>query len=287
MLKAVRAEEEIPTRTLVMAMVADDGSLDAGELYDVATACGMSDQQVRLCLRRLVIDGTLTHLGGRGRKGVFRAGAEPESRVLPELTYVEFAYEQDAGREPWDGRWRLVAFNLDRDRRSERDELRTRLLFLGGAPLHAGLYVSPNPWDAFVEADAERLGIGRDLLRLETDRLDVGGEDDPSVLAPLLWPLDAVGAGYERFREATERRLEGLDGEAPVMRVALTTVVEFARAIGPDPLLPAEMLPDDWPGRAARRLMVDAAARFEQLAGPTLPPVLHRLRDVARPTPIA
>ncbi|MGW1927511.1 hypothetical protein ACWCQ0_53955, partial [Streptomyces massasporeus] len=65
----------IPTRTLVHALVRTDGTVDAGELYAVAGLLSMTDQQVRLCVKRLVAEGRFTH-EGRGRKAVLRAVAD-------------------------------------------------------------------------------------------------------------------------------------------------------------------------------------------------------------------
>ena len=62
---------EVPTRVLVFGMARADGSIAAGELYDVAEACGQSDEQVRSCLRRLVTEGVLER-AGTGRSAVFR-----------------------------------------------------------------------------------------------------------------------------------------------------------------------------------------------------------------------
>ncbi|MFB9883397.1 hypothetical protein ACFFMN_36255 [Planobispora siamensis] len=53
---------EVPTRTLVEGMIRQDGTIDAGAL-------DMSDQQVRLCIKRLAADGRLIR-EGRGRKAV-------------------------------------------------------------------------------------------------------------------------------------------------------------------------------------------------------------------------
>lgn len=160
----------IPTRTLVLGCVARDGSLNAGEVYGLAEACGMTDLQVRLCLRRLVSEGAIEHVSGRGRRAEFVArGESASSAILPELEFVDFAYRQDEGLEPWDGRWRLVGFSVSEDRRAARDELRDRLRYYGGAPVHGGLYVSPHAWEELVLPEAERLdphrGADADRLR--------------------------------------------------------------------------------------------------------------------------
>ena len=50
---------EIPTRVLVLGMAHHDGTIVADELYPVAEACGLTADQVRSCLRRLVERGSV------------------------------------------------------------------------------------------------------------------------------------------------------------------------------------------------------------------------------------
>lgn len=246
-------------------MVRPDGELRADELYAVAGACGMSDQQVRLCLRRLVTEGALEHRGGRGRKATFHAPAV-ESTILPELDFLAYAYRQDAGQEPWDGLWRLIAFSVPEKRRSARDELRPYLLYMGAAALQGGLYVSPNPIDGLVAAEAERLGVTEGLTLAECRELVVGAERDPLRLAARLWPLERLAADYRRFAQrlaertrAARRRSASPDA---IMRDALRSAIEFARVIQADPLLPPELLPRRWAGRRARALLAEAQEDF-------------------------
>lgn len=70
----------IPTRMVVHALVREDGTVAGEELYEVAALLGMTDQQVRLCVKRLVTEGRFT-VEGRGRRAVLRlAGTEQGPR---------------------------------------------------------------------------------------------------------------------------------------------------------------------------------------------------------------
>jgi phenylacetic acid degradation operon negative regulatory protein len=248
----------IPTRALVLGMVRADGTLRAGELYDVADACGLTSEQVRLCLRRLQADGVLTGTG-RGRRAAFRT-EQAEAGILPDLELVHLAFRQDAGEAPWDGHWHLVALHIPESVRGARDRLREELVFLGGAALGGGLYVSPHPWDGMVASVARTLGVAGHLTMIRADRLSHGGVSAPADLAARLWDLDTVAAGYHEFTATLDSVGEGAstaatDGDDLVdaVRVAMA----FTRAIEPDPLLPPELLPPDFPGRAARARLLE------------------------------
>lgn len=260
----------------MLGMVDDAGSLDAGLLYDVAGACGMTDQQVRLCLRRLVLEGTLRSAGGRGRRAAFVATSGDAVAILPELRYLEHAYRQDDGLVPWDGSWHLAAFSVPESRRHARDELRRSLRFLGGATTGGGLYVCANDWDEIVIAEATRLGVVDRLTIATTRDLRVGDIDDPRALAAHLWDLAGLAAAWTAFESAlAARRAAGGDGRERV-GAAFVSAVEFSATMERDPLLPPELLPPDWPGRSARAAMAAADLDVDDGDGP-LAAALRRL----------
>ncbi|MFD5766961.1 PaaX family transcriptional regulator C-terminal domain-containing protein [Streptomyces sp. NPDC127049] len=282
---------EIGTRTLVLALVREDGTVDAGELYSVAEALGMTDQQVRLCLKRLVAEGRFTQ-DGRGRKAVLRATADATGAIAPDVEYVRHAYRQDQGLAPWDGTWHLFAFAIPETARQARDTLRDTLLHLGAAPLQGGLYVSANAIGEIVDAHARRLGVLASLTRFTSRDLRVGDETDPARLAALLWPLQRVADRHEALAALASTRLTRLNrptgptrpsgpsgpsgptrpsgpsgasgasgADRPTDTERLTYAIElaaaFTTAMEPDPLLPPELLPQPWPGSRARALAAE------------------------------
>jgi phenylacetic acid degradation operon negative regulatory protein len=255
---------EIPTRVLVFGMARGDGSIVAGELYDVARACGHSDEQVRSCLRRLVSEQLLIR-DGTGRQAVYRTTDFGDELRLGSLARHELAYRQDRTGAGWDGRWHLAAFAIPEGRRSARDRLRDRLLDAGGAAINNGLYTSPRPWEHEVTAIAEALDISEHLTLAATDDLQVGGVRDARQLARALWPVDELAAAYQGFVRDHEHVVTLLErlrerhdriGDKDFLPGALAMVIAFQQVFLRDPLLPPELLPRPWPGRTARDLLV-------------------------------
>ncbi|GAB2517855.1 PaaX family transcriptional regulator C-terminal domain-containing protein [Nocardia heshunensis] len=261
---------EIPTRTLVESLVREDASIDAGELYDVAAALGMSDQQVRLCIKRLVAEGQFSH-EGRGRKAVLRATAEMRGALEPDLEYLRLMYAQDRGQAGWDGVWHLAAFAVPESQRTARDGLRDAIVGLGGAAIQGGLYVSAHAWEGRIRSAAQELGVSG-LTTAATVDLEVGGSTEPRELAERLWPLDRLAAGHERLLAAAESTLRALPSADATARVtlAVSLVAEFDRAHDPDPLLPPELLPRDWIGASARAAVAESWAALDSAV---LPPI--------------
>ncbi|MFB7586167.1 PaaX family transcriptional regulator C-terminal domain-containing protein [Streptomyces sp. NPDC056169] len=276
----------VPTRMLVHALVREDGTVDAGELYTVAGLLGMTDQQVRLCVKRLVAEGRFTH-EGRGRKAVLRAVADATGAYAPDAAYVRLAYRQDHGLAPWDGVWHLFAFAVPESERAARDALRDTLLHLGAAPLHGGLYACAHPIGPLVEARARELGVAAAVTSLTSTDLRVGGVVDPPALAAALWPLDGIAARHDELADFARSCLDRLGRPEPLasaerLSLAVRLAAVFSYAMTPDPLLPAELLPRPWPGTRARHLMATcwtALARHPATNGSTPLPRLFALYE--------
>jgi phenylacetic acid degradation operon negative regulatory protein len=263
----------ISTRLLVHAMVREGGTVDADELYTVAGALGMTDQQVRLCIKRLVAEGRFTH-EGRGRRAVLRTAVDVTGSIAPEIGYVRYAYLQDRGQAPWDGVWHLLAFAIPESARAARDTLRDTILRLGAAAIQGGLYVTANPVAPRVEATARHLGVLDSITFVTSRDLRIGEHRDPAALAGTLWPLDEIAARYDRLATLAQSRLDQLAGpralsDTEQLVIALELAAEFTRAMDPDPLLPPELLPQPWPGARARHLAALCWTRLLERQSPS------------------
>jgi phenylacetic acid degradation operon negative regulatory protein len=271
-------------------MAHEDGTILAAELAPVARACGQTPEQVRSCLRRLLAQGLFVRSSGSGASARYQATAAGMAALGSTMERTRLAYGQDLAGRGWDRQWRLVGFAVPEARRRDRQALRDRLLALGGAAIQGGLYVSPHPWHKDAHAEADRLGLAKVVVVATTDDLDVGGERDPRELARRLWPVDDLGNRYRAFVDRYGRLPAHLAGRREEHRKladtdflpgALQMAVAFQECFNDDPLLPPELLPRPWPGRAARDLLAESrrlALSIRQSAGR---PALFRLFDEA------
>lgn len=277
----------VPTRLLVYGMAHPDGTVDASELFTVAQACGLSDDQVRSCLRRMTAEGLFTR-DGNGRSARYLPTDAGERAQEMFLERTRLAYAQDLAGRGWDRHWHLVAFGIPEARRPARDALRDRLVALGGASIHNGLYVSPHRWENDVSALVDELGVGESVTTAATDELTVRGESDPRRLAAILWPIDDLAARYQTFVDRHDyvagyledlRARHGHLDDREFLSGALKTTVEFQAIFNDDPLLPPELLPRPWPGRAARDLFLRNRRLGLQLRTSQTRPALFRTYD--------
>jgi phenylacetic acid degradation operon negative regulatory protein len=280
---------EIPTRTLVFGMAHEDGTVLAAELYPVAEACGQTADQVRSCLRRLVSEGHFLR-SGTGREARYEATERGMAAIGAALERTRLAYGQDAAGRGWDGHWRLVAFAIPEHRRGARDAFRDRLRALGGAAVQGGLYVSPHPWHKDVKAAAQALDLGPVVTLASTDDLDIAGEHDPRRLARRLWPVEALADRYHSFLDqhswvidalADLRRRNRRLPDTAFLPGALAIAVAFVECFNDDPLLPPELLPRPWPGRAARDLLIRSRRLALAMRQSSSRPALFRIFDDA------
>ena len=276
---------DVPTRILIEGLLRMDGTVDGHTLYATADALGMTDQQVRLCIKRLVAEGKFTQ-EGRGRKATLRATPKAVREMEPDVEFVRLAYKQDRGSTTlWDGCWHLVGFAIPEPSRKARDMLRTRVTYLGGALVQGGLYVSPHAWEPYVLDAAAELDVEQYLSSLTTRDLKVGTLEDPAKIAAQLWPLDEIAAGYKRLLGVATARLQKLR-TAPAITAtdAVTMTVElaaeFTRALEPDPLLPPELLPPKWIGKRARSVTAQCWTLLAQAdCTEGLPSLFHLYAD--------
>ncbi|WP_228566326.1 PaaX family transcriptional regulator C-terminal domain-containing protein [Nocardia sp. SYP-A9097] len=252
-------------------MVREDSTIDAGELYSVANALGMSDQQVRLCIKRLVTEGQFVQ-DGRGRKAVLRASDGMRGGIEPELEYIRYMFAQDRGAAPWDGVWHVVAFAVPETARAARDAMRDSIVQLGGAAIQGGLYVSANDWSARLAATARELGVAQHISTMTSTDLRLGGIESAPELAARLWPLERLEAGHQRLYEVAEYRLRALRDRTlsptELLTIEIELAAEFTRAMDPDPLLPPELLPQPWIGQRARAAVADCWAELAKRETP-------------------
>ncbi|MGZ6929807.1 MAG: PaaX family transcriptional regulator C-terminal domain-containing protein [Acidimicrobiia bacterium] len=204
---------------------------------------GIAPGTARVALHRMTAAGELRRVDAAyeltGR--LARRQEEQQTSLRPEL-------------RRWDGTWRMgVAVAPGPRPAAVRAELRAALRRSRLAEWRAGVWIRP-----------------RNLELLEDPRcawLDVRPDDDPATLAadlfaPARWSRDAAEA-IARLDAATPAlRADPERAIAPAF-VAGAIALRHVRA---DPLLPAQLLPADWPGAALRRSYATFEREFHAVA---------------------
>jgi phenylacetic acid degradation operon negative regulatory protein len=222
------------------AIVPRGGSLWLGTLLEFFETLDIDANVVRTAMSRLTADGWFER-EKVGRNSFYRLVKKGRQTFDIATRHI-----YDPPPSDWTGRFELLLIGNGEDRDASREALKNAGF---GSPL-PGVWVAPS-------------GVPIPQEALHAIRLEVSAEDESGRrLLRESWPLDRTADAYLKFmkmfaplRDWIDRR-EPLSGiEAFVARILL--IHYYRRVVLRDPLLPAELLPKDWPGSAARRLCGD------------------------------
>lgn len=225
---------------------------------DLLGRLGVPEATVRATLNHAVQSGQLDR-EQVGRRA-FYAPTTATRQVLADG--ARRLHHAPAVRETWDGTWTLLSFSLPESRRDRRHQLRTRLGWLGFAALRDGLWVAPGRVE--VAAVADELEVSADVHAFHGASLapTAGGD-----VVRATWDLDAIAATYRDFLATWDRPAPRPDAADDLVRGVLL-VMDWRRVVLDDPMLPAVLLPGDWPALQGRAVFDDQYARFAAAAAP-------------------
>lgn len=215
----------LPVRVLVRA----------GELF------GISEGTLRVALSRMLAAGEVEAFNGSYRL----AGRLLERQVRQEASR-EGAARAWRASQPW--RFAFVHGWLARRSAADRSELRTAMRALRMAELREGVWLRP-----------DNLALAPSAVVAAQCVTAVGSLDDgvdPVALAARLWDVEGWAAHAHVLRHRlAQSTLSGPAELAPGFVLSADVLRHFQA----DPLLPAELLPANWPGPALR----DAYAEWD------------------------
>ncbi len=208
--------------------------LTVGELVAMASLFGISDGAARTCLWRMVSNGELTSDDGT----YALAGALLERRQR-----VDEA-SRTAATRAWDGTWELAVVSRDRRSAADRLALRKAAAALHLAELREGVWIRPD------NLDPDRLSTQRAVLDRQCVHFHDAATDIPAETIRSLFGLDDWAADARRLTSALRDEVdaEAVDDFAYWFGLSVTVV----RHLQLDPLLPAELIPAEWPGQDLR-----------------------------------
>jgi phenylacetic acid degradation operon negative regulatory protein len=184
------------------------------------------------CVYRLTAQGRLCALGGR----------DPQARWS----------------RAWDGRWRLVLFDVPVARDSHRRRLRRYLHDRGLGCLQGSVWVTPDPLE---EEKKILLGAKVDVESLLLlDARPCAGESDAEIVAGA-WDFERINQRYLRLMKILGEHPKGLlrntASAKAMLRWASAEREAWLDAVSNDPLLPKRILPPGYLGQAAWQQRVE------------------------------
>jgi phenylacetic acid degradation operon negative regulatory protein len=222
--------------------------LTVGELVAMASLFGISDGAARTCLWRMVSAGELT-----GDDGTYVLAGD----LLERRQRVDDA-SRIAATRPWDGTWELAVVSLERRSAADRLALRKAATALHLAELREGVWIRPD------NLDPDRLPTLRAVLDRQCVHFHNAATDIPAQTVRSLFSLDGWAADAQRLTHALRDEIDaeavGVDDFAYWFGLSVSVV----RHLQLDPLLPAELIGDEWPGHDLRATYLPFNEVFKQ-----------------------
>lgn len=118
---------------------------------------------VRRSVDRMYAQGLLKHRGGK------LVLTERGERTLRKLQLRAFGVQRP---RKWDGKWRVLIFDIPEDRRALRDEIRRTLLANGFLRVQDSVWIYPYDCEDWVQLWKAELKVGKELLYLIVDSVE-------------------------------------------------------------------------------------------------------------------
>ena len=252
-----------------------DEPMPSGALVAALGDLGVKEAAARAALTRLTRLELL--LSDRiGRRTTHRLSPRAAEIVAEEAVWLD-SFGCDEPR--WDGLWSVLAFSIPESRRDVRHSARSRLKWLGYAPLYDGVWISPRDTAAEAMAELRELGVA-DLTSMRAS-VETSTPDGPRAA----WDLDEARREYDAFAAELggTRAQQGAAALAERSRLMLG----WQRFRGLDAGLPREVLPEGWPRAAVRAhfarryddLGAEAEERMRAHVGAIAPELVGMIRE--------
>lgn len=234
------------------AIAPHGGAIWLGDLIELLGPVGINERQLRTSVFRLVAQGWLSS-ERHGRRSLYLLAAQGRRDTAHASQRI---YEHTA--PAWSGEWTLVALpRFGNNGMAERTELRRELIWEGFGMVAPGLFAHPQTTAASAHDILEKLGIPDKALVLSARDLAGAGGLPIASLAAQCWNLDEVAEQYRTFSRnfaPMEKLLDEPPAPAAAFAARVLLLHSWRRVVLHDPRLPDAMLPDEWPGHAARAL---------------------------------
>lgn len=241
----VRGRRKLTARSVIASLLlgVDPPQMSTRVLVETAELFGIAPGTARVATSRMVAAGELEPT---------EDGYRLASPALLERQRRQ--YVSKAGRvRRWRGTWRTAVVDVDARSAVDRANLRDALRSLRYAELRAGVWLRPDNLATGVLLDAEAIADQQCRYFRSRPESTTRDHEESRALAAKLWDLPGWAQVTFGLLEDIERLGARLDrGDADALAESFVVSADALRHLQADPLLPAEVLPPDWPGRQIR-----------------------------------
>ncbi|HEY1074535.1 MAG TPA: PaaX family transcriptional regulator C-terminal domain-containing protein, partial [Patescibacteria group bacterium] len=147
----------------------------------------------------------------------------------------------------WDGKWRIILFDIPESKRTVRQMFRIKLLDFGARMLQSSVWITPNKsvadkfYDLIMQTEFAHTVQFFEAKHFGNNAIDVLS----------LWQLDKLDKEYRELFKELDTQLKNLKKQKDISFTAKCMIVSLALVAKKDPHLPVELMPKKWAGLEA------------------------------------
>lgn len=158
---------------------------------------------------------------GQAKIRISSTGKNKLTRDFPFLSFQN---------KKWDGKWRIVTFDIPVKKSVIRDRLRNKLKELGFGMLQQSIWISPHNFEDDIREFLVENNLGKNAYVFVSSKILVG---DTNNIVSKLWNIDKIN---DLYKESIDKKSKDI----------------YYQALSIDPFLPRELLPKKWYGDIAK-----------------------------------
>ena len=198
-------------------------------------------------------------ISGMIKEGVIEKNVGDDLRVVPEkgghsgppLRYrltekgflelsLEFPFFRFL-REKWDGKWRIISYEIPEKKREIRDRLRREMQGWGLGPWHRSFWLTPHPILPTLKSLTSQKEEEKYIQAFEADHTF----GDREILIEKVWGKSNLDKSYRELFKKWHEVLSSDDEKADKLR---KVIGEYINLLRQDPGLPTELVGESWIG---------------------------------------
>jgi phenylacetic acid degradation operon negative regulatory protein len=144
-------------------------------------------------------------------------------------------------REKWDGKWRIISYEIPEKKREIRDRLRREMQGWGLGPWHRSFWITPHPILPTLKSLTSQKEEEKYIQAFEADHTF----GDREILIEKVWRKSSLDKSYRELFKKWHEVLSSDDEKADKLR---KVIGEYINLLRQDPGLPKELIGESWIG---------------------------------------
>ncbi|MBW7960157.1 hypothetical protein B6D29_04730 [Microgenomates bacterium UTCPR1] len=183
-------------------------------------------------------------LSGLIKEGLIIKGESEGQYKLSDIGFNSLCLEFPFFRflkEKWDGRWRIISYEIPEKKREIRDRLRREMQGWGLGPWHRSFWLTPHPIITTLKNLTSQKEEERYIQAFESDHVF----GDREVLIEKVWGKTNLDGQY---RDLFKKWHDTLSGDEEKLDKFKKVIGYYVNILRQDPGLPKELIGENWIG---------------------------------------